>query len=148
MVLWHVSPVVPVNTLTTTYFLSITGSASVWKMRCWLGQNFESYICCSSGAVPKETFMVLLKKQNKTQSSEASHTPLSHPIPCPKKTLAENNRRALGLCWYWQQKHIQLFSLNKRTFFKSFKASHTKAIMSLPHFTLCSQNHSRKAGLN
>lgn len=65
--------------------------------------------------------------------------PLSHPIPCPKKTLAENNRRALGLCWYWQQKHIQLFSLDKRTFFKSFKASYTKAIMSLPHFNLCSQ---------
>lgn len=74
--------------------------------------------CCTSQVQERKK-----KKGKQTKkSSEASHTlpPRVHSMSLKK--LVENTRRASELCWYWQQKCTQLFSLSKRMFFQIFQS--------------------------
>lgn len=88
------------------------------------------------------------KKQNKTQSSEAFHT----PSPAPFHVLRKLQQKITGGPLDYVDigsKSTSSYSVSIKEHFSNLsKPATLKAIMSLPHFDLCSQNYSRRAGLN
>lgn len=61
-------------------------------MQCWLGQNFENYICCSSGAIPREIFLAVLKTNKQTKLQKTKQTKKKTKKPTTTNNNNKKNR--------------------------------------------------------